>query len=231
YGVQNAKPYKLPKDHNLKLQADMGSPLADPKTYRKLIGKLIYLTVTRLDICYTVQLLSQFMQNPTSIHMQAAKHLLRYLINCPGQGVVLTHKPAAYLTACCDSDWASCPMSRRSTTGYCILLGESPISWKSKKQVVVSLLKDIGLIDLGPADLHCDNQVALHIDDNLVFHARTKHIEVDYHFVRDQIKAGLVKPSYVNTKLQLADVFTEVISVDQHKLLLDKLGVSQSLHS
>ncbi|GKC59778.1 retrovirus-related pol polyprotein from transposon TNT 1-94, partial [Tanacetum coccineum] len=152
YGVQNAKPYKLLKDHNLKLQADIGSPLADPETYRKLIGKLIYLTITRLDICYTVQLLSQFMQNPTSIHMQAAKHLLRYLI------------PAAYLTAYCDSDWASCPMSRRSTTGYCILLGESPISWKSKKQVVVSLLKDIGLTDLGPADLHCDNQVALHIE-------------------------------------------------------------------
>ncbi|GJW80389.1 retrovirus-related pol polyprotein from transposon TNT 1-94 [Tanacetum coccineum] len=253
YGVQNAKPYKLLKDHNLKLQADMGSPLADPETYKKLIGKLIYLTVTRLDICYTVQLLSQFMQNPTSIHMQAAKHLLRYLINCTGQGVVLTHKPAAYLTAYCDSDWASCPMSRRSTTGYCILLGEFPISWKSKKQVVVarssaeteyramaltccevtwvvSLLKDIGLTDLGPADLHCDNQAALHIAANLVFHARTKHIEVDCHFVRDQIKAGLVKPSYVNTKLQLADVFTKVISVDQHKLRLctwNKVGVSQ----
>ncbi|GJR80268.1 retrovirus-related pol polyprotein from transposon TNT 1-94 [Tanacetum coccineum] len=254
YGVLNAKPYKLPKDPNLKLQADVGSPLSDPEPYRRLIGKLIYLTVTRPDICYTVQLLSQFMQNPTSIHMQAAKHLLRYLLNSPGQGVVLTHKSAAHLTAYCDSDWASCPMSRRSTTGYCILLGDSPISWKSKKQAVVarssaeaeyramaltccevtwvvSLLKDLGLSDLGPVDLHCDNQAALHIAANPVFHARTKHIEVDCHFVRDQIKAGLIRPSYVNTKLQLADVFTKVVSVDQHKILLSKLGVSSSLHS
>ncbi|GKE39488.1 cysteine-rich receptor-like protein kinase 8, partial [Tanacetum coccineum] len=137
------------KDHNLKLQADMGSPFADPKTYRKLI-----------------------------------------VVQCQ-EGLLL--------------DIAS--------------------YW------VVSLLKDIGLTDLGPADLHCDNQVALHIAANLMFHARTKHIKVDCHFVRDQIKADLVKPSYVNTKLQLADVFTKVISVDQHKLLLDKLGVSQSLHS
>ncbi|GJZ19764.1 cysteine-rich receptor-like protein kinase 8 [Tanacetum coccineum] len=77
YGVLNVRPYKLLKDPSLKLQADMGSPLVDPETYKRLIGKLIYLTVTRPDICYTVQLLSQFMQNPISIHMQAAKHLLR----------------------------------------------------------------------------------------------------------------------------------------------------------
>ncbi|GKD74394.1 cysteine-rich receptor-like protein kinase 8 [Tanacetum coccineum] len=184
YGVLNVRPYKLPKDPSLKLKADMGSPLVDPETYRRLIGKLIYLTVTRPDICYTVQLLSQFMQNPTSIHMQAAKHLLR-----------------AIAITCCEVTW------------------------------VVSLLKDLGLTDLGLVDLHCDNQAALHIDANPMFHAWTKHIEVDCHFVRDHIKAGLVKPSYVNTKLQLADVFTKVVSVDQHKILLDKLGVSKSLHS
>nr|GEW47173.1 retrovirus-related Pol polyprotein from transposon TNT 1-94 [Tanacetum cinerariifolium] len=211
YGVLNAKPYKLPKDPNLKLQADVGNPLSDPEPYKRLIGKLIYLTVTRPDICYNVQLLSQFMQNPTSIHMQAAKHLLRYLLNSPGQG-------------------------------------DSHISWKSKKQAVVarssaeaeyramaltccevtwvvSLLKDLGLSDLRPVDLHWDNQATLHIASNPVFHARTKHIEVDCHFVRDQIKAGLIKPSYVNSKLQLADVFTKVVSVDQHKTLLSKLGV------
>ncbi|GKB57330.1 cysteine-rich receptor-like protein kinase 8 [Tanacetum coccineum] len=82
-GVLNNKPYKLPMEPNLKLQADVGTPLQDPKVYRRFIGKLIYLTVTRPDICYTVQLLSQFMQSPTSVHMQAVKHLLRYLLNSP----------------------------------------------------------------------------------------------------------------------------------------------------
>lgn len=175
-GLSNARPYKLPMDPHVKLQADMGTPLLDQEVYRRLIGKLIYLTITRPDICFTVQLLSQFMQNPTSVHMQAAKHLLRYLLSAPGQGILLASSSAAQLTAYCDSDWASCPMTRRSTTGYCILLGQSPISWKSKKQGVVSrssaeaeyramaltccevtwlvaLLKDLGISNLGPVDL------------------------------------------------------------------------------
>ncbi|GKB81856.1 reverse transcriptase, RNA-dependent DNA polymerase, partial [Tanacetum coccineum] len=220
-GVLNNKPYKLPMDPNLKLQTDIGTPLSDPEVYRRAIGKLIYLTITRPNSCYTVQLLSQFMQSPTSVHMQAVKHVLRYFLNLPGQGILLAKDSAVQLKAYCDSDWASCPMTRRST-GYCILLGDSPISWKSKKQAVVtrssaeteyramaltccevtwlvSMLKDLGIKNLEHVDLYCDNQVALYISANLVFHARTKHIEVECHYVRDQLKAGVIKPSYVHT--------------------------------
>ncbi|GKD48784.1 retrovirus-related pol polyprotein from transposon TNT 1-94, partial [Tanacetum coccineum] len=209
-GVLHNKPYKLPMEPNLKLQADVGTPLQDPEVYRRFIGKLIYLTVTKPDICYTVQLLSQFMQSPTSVHMQDVKHLLRYLLNSPGQGILLAHDSAVQLKAYCDSNWASCPVTRRSTIGYCILLGDSPISWKSKKQVVVSrssakaeyrdmaltccevtwlvsLLTDLGIKDLEPVDLFCDNQAVVFIAANPVFHARIKHIEVDCHYVRDQL--------------------------------------------
>nr|GEV04349.1 retrovirus-related Pol polyprotein from transposon TNT 1-94 [Tanacetum cinerariifolium] len=238
----------------LMLQTDVGTPLQDSEVYRRFIGKLIYITVIRPDICYTVQLLSQFMQSPTSVHMQAVKHLLRYLLNSPGQGILLAHDSAIQFKAYCDSDWASCPVTRRSTTGFCVLLGDSPISWKSKKQAVVSrssaepqyrsmamtccevnwlvnLFKDLGIKDMKPVDLFCDNQVALYIATNSVFHARTKHIEVDCHYVRHQLKAGKIKPTYVHTKSQLDDVFTKVVSVDQHTKLLSKLRVSSSNNS
>ncbi|GJX42516.1 hypothetical protein Tco_0257506 [Tanacetum coccineum] len=137
-------------------------------------------------------------------------------------GILLAHHSKVQLIAYCDSDWASCPMTRRSTTGYCILLGESPISWKSKKQGVVSkssaeveyramditccgitwllsLLKDLELKDLHPVTLHCDNQAPINIAANPFFHARIKHIEVDCHYVMDQVKEGSVKPTYLHT--------------------------------
>lgn len=95
----------------------------------------------------------------------------------------------------------------------------------------MALLKDLGLDNLGPVAMGCDNQAALHIAANPVFHARTKHIEVDCHYVRDQLKAGIVKPFYVNTKSQLVDVFTKIVSVDQHGKLLSKMGVAAAPHS
>nr|GEX69550.1 cysteine-rich RLK (receptor-like protein kinase) 8 [Tanacetum cinerariifolium] len=145
--------------------------------------------------------------NPTSFHMQAVKHLMRYLLNLPGQCIPLAHHSKVQLTKYCDSDWASCLMTRRSTTVYCILL-------------------DLGLKDLHPAILHCDNQAAIHIAVNLVFHARTKHIEVYFHYVRDQVKDGQVKPVYLHTSQQLADVFIKVLITEQHHYLLNKLGLS-----
>ena len=95
----------------------------------------------------------------------------------------------------------------------------------------MSLLKELGNKDLEPVDLYCDNQAALYIAANLVFHARTTHIEVDYHYVGDQLKAGKINPTYVNTKSQPADVFTRVVSVEQHHKRLSKLGVSILSHS
>jgi len=211
------------------------------------VGQLIYLTVTRLDITYTVHVLSQFMQCPTQAHYTTALRVLRYLKHAPGQGILLSSQSDACLTAYCDSDWGKCSDSRKSVTGFCILLGASPVSWRSKKQSVVarstaeveyraiatttceimwllSLFRDLGLSHLAPAVLKCDNQAALYIAANPVFHERTKHIEVDCHFIRKKMQAGLICPSYVPTKAQLADIFTKVVYVVQHSFLLSKLG-------
>ena len=145
-------------------------------------------------------------------------------------------------------------MTRRSTTGYCVLLGNSPISWKTKKQSVVArstaeakyrsmamaaceitwlsaLLKDMGLQSLPPAVLFCDNQAALAIAANPVLHERTKHVEVDCHFVRDKINSGTMITNHVPTYSQVADIFTKALSAKQHYYLLGKLGAAEDLPS
>ncbi|XP_056695762.1 uncharacterized mitochondrial protein AtMg00810-like [Spinacia oleracea] len=138
YGLTGCKPLKLPMDSHLKLTPDSGDVLENPEQFQKLVGKLIYLTITRPDISFTVHILSKFMHKPTTVHLQAAKRVLRYLAGSTDQGILLANTSAAKLTAYCDSDWAGCPSTRRSTSGFCILLGNSPISWKSKRQSVVA---------------------------------------------------------------------------------------------
>ncbi|GJR21352.1 uncharacterized mitochondrial protein-like protein [Tanacetum coccineum] len=137
-GLLNVKPSSIPFDPIIKLNHDDGEPLDDPSQYRTLVGKLIYLTITRPDISYAAQNLSQFIQAPRTPHLKALIKVLRYLKACPGQGLIFQTNTSLKLKVFCDSDWASCSFSRRSVTGYCIFLWPCLISWKSKKQTVVS---------------------------------------------------------------------------------------------
>ncbi|XP_048502902.1 uncharacterized mitochondrial protein AtMg00810-like [Beta vulgaris subsp. vulgaris] len=251
YNMTHCKPLKLPMDTHLKLTADIGDPLTDPSPYQQLVGKLIYLTLTKPDIAFPIHVLSQFMHKPTIVHFQAAKRILRYLSGSSHQGILLASSSAAKLFAYCDSDWAGCPNTRRSTSGFCILLGQSPISWKSKRQSVVAtstaeaeyrsmaftvyevmwlkqLLKDLGLTNMGGTPLYCDNQAAMAISANLVHHEKTKHVDIDCHFLRDKAQEGVITPTYIPSTQQLADILTKQLPSSQHHLLLRKLGVCSS---
>ncbi|XP_019241521.1 PREDICTED: uncharacterized protein LOC109221499 [Nicotiana attenuata] len=139
YNCLNCSPLLSPLDPNVKLRAREGAPLLDPSCYRKLVGKLNFLTNTRLGIAFSVQHLSQFMQDPREPHLKAASHLLRYLKADPSLGIFFSKDADYTVKAYYDSDWASCPDSRKSVTGYIVLLENSPISWKSKKQETISL--------------------------------------------------------------------------------------------
>ncbi|KAK3036929.1 hypothetical protein RJ639_030894 [Escallonia herrerae] len=137
-GLSASKPAAFPMEQNHGLALAGGPLLSDPGPYRRLIGRLVYLTITRPDICYAVHVLSQFMQSPRSQHWDTALRVLRYLKAAPGQGLFLPADSPLQIYAFCDSDWASCPLTRRSVTGYFVSLGNSPISWRTKKQPTVS---------------------------------------------------------------------------------------------
>ncbi|XP_017699921.2 uncharacterized mitochondrial protein AtMg00810-like [Phoenix dactylifera] len=137
-GYLGSKPTRCPMMQNLKLSQFEGESIEDPAVYRRLIGRLLYLTITRSDLNYSVQVLSQFLDSPKQPHLEAAYPVLRYLKATPGQWLFFPSKSELYLKAFCDADWAACSDTRRSVIGFCVFLGELLISWRSKKQRIVS---------------------------------------------------------------------------------------------
>jgi hypothetical protein len=247
-GYLGSKPVATPMELNLKLMPDEGDFVDDPDTYRRLVGKLIYLTITRPDISYAVSIVSQFMTNPRVPQMNAVIRILKYLKNAPGCGLFYRSSGHLRIEGYTDADWAGSPSDRKSTTGYCTFIGGNLVTWRSKKQSVVArssaeaeyramahttceltwlrtVLQEFGLLIQGPTPLYCDNQAAIHIASNPVFHERTKHIEVDCHFVRSKVESKDIITPFVPSGSQLADIFTKSLPKNAIDSICSKLGV------
>jgi hypothetical protein len=246
FGMTECKAVGTPMEVDLKLSMEDTSPLVEERLYRKLVGSLIFLCNTRPDISYAVGVLSRFSNKPRENHWNAGMRILRYLKGTQGYGI--NYSTGKTLIGFCDSDWAGDVDSRRSVTGYCFTLGSGCISWISKKQPTIALssteaeykaacfascearwlrwiLGDMGMIQEQPTVLHCDNQSCMAIAKNPVFHARTKHIEIQYHFVRELIVSGEIEMVYCPTTENCADIFTKALCRDTLEQLLPKLGI------
>nr|XP_028954377.1 uncharacterized protein LOC114823160 [Malus domestica] len=232
-GMLGCKPADTPivEKHNLHLDPDQ-KPV-DKGRYQRLVGRLIYLAHTRPDIAYAVSVVSQFMHSPSVDHMTAVMRILAYLKSAPGKGVLYRKHGHLIIEGFTDADWAGNVSDRRSTSGYFTFVGGNLVTWRSKKQKVVSrssaeaeyrgmahgiceilwlrkLLWSLGVKSKETMKLYCDNKSARDIADNPVQHDRTKHVEVDRHFIKEKLEKKIVSIAFVNLEEQLADVLTHV---------------------
>ncbi|XP_023756892.2 uncharacterized mitochondrial protein AtMg00810-like [Lactuca sativa] len=230
--MEACKPVTTPVDTNSKLSLHDGDPVADPSLYRSLAGALQYLTFTHPDISYAVQQICLFMHAPKISHFSALKRIIRYIKGTPDHGLTLLSSPSTQLVSYIDADWGSCPDTRRSTSGYCIFLGDNLISWSAKCQATLSrssaeaeyrgvanvvtevywlhnLLLELHAPLKRSAIVYCDNVYAVYLSGNPVQHQRTKHIEMDIHFLHEKVTIGKIRVLHIPSTYQYTDIFTQ----------------------
>ena len=217
-----------------------------------MVGSLIYLTVTRPDISHALGMVSKFMDAPRSVHYAAVLRILRYVKGTLYHGLHYSSRSSLELHAYSDADWAGDPTDRCSITSFCFLLGTSLVSWRSKKQDVVSrssteveyraladttcelvwlrwLLADMDAPQPTATPLYCDNRSAIYIAHNDVFHEHTKHIEIDCHITCQHLKKGNLKLFSISSTDQPADIFTKTHPPGRLRDLISKLPLAFSL--
>jgi histone deacetylase 1/2 len=236
--VSPSKVTLLPKYHSF----------SDPTWFRQIVGTLQYLTFIRLDICFTVNRVCQFMHDPTNSYWAAVKRILRYLKGTKSYGFHITWGSSFALHGFTDADWVGSIDDRKSTGGYLVFFGQMLISWKYVKQCTVAcssteveykafadgtaeviwlqyLWTDLQVPSVSAPTIWCDNLGATYLSANPIFHARTKHVEVDYHFVRDRVAKKEIQIRFVPSRDQLADVFTKPLPVASFTAFRFKLRV------
>ena len=235
-GMDKCKPSPTPLSASEKLSCHEGDLLnsQDSTRYRSIVGALQYLTLTRLNIAYSVNKVCQFLHAPTAIHWSAVKRILRYVKFSARLGLHIQRSKSVLISAFSDADWAGSVDDRRSTGGFAIFFGANLVSWSARKQATVSrssteaeyksmanataelvwlesLLAELGIKSDQPPCLWCDNLGATYLSAYPVFHARAKHIEIDFHFVRERVINKQLQIRLVSTNDQLADGFTKAL--------------------
>ena len=252
-GMTGCNPSQVPMEPRLKLSKVSTASAVDPTVYRSIVGSLRYLVNSRPDLAYSVGYISRFMEAPTMEHMAAVKRVLRYVAGTLHFGYHYTRKKQAQLVGYSDSDLAGDVDTRKSTTGVFFFLGNNLITWQSQKQRVVALssceaeyiaaatgacqatwlarlLAELKGEKASTTTLKIDNQSAIALSKNPVFHDRSKHIDVRYHYIRECVEEDRVRLESIGTTEQLADMLTKALGKERFCWLRSKIGVIDVNH-
>jgi hypothetical protein len=248
FGMEQCNTLSIPMTQSTHLKTDMESPPCDLQTYQALVGCLLFVTITRPDISFSVGCVSRYLLKPQQAHLTATKNILRYLKGTLNYGLCISNNVDCTLTSYTDADYARDVDTRRSTSGIIHKLGNSPVDWSSKRQSTVAmstteaeyrvlseaskdivhlrrLLTKLEVCDTNPTTLLSNNQSCIKLVANPILHARTKHIEIEHHFIREKAIAGDIAISYIRTAKQLADVLTKPLTTSRHAAILEQIGI------
>nr|GEZ99764.1 retrovirus-related Pol polyprotein from transposon TNT 1-94 [Tanacetum cinerariifolium] len=206
-----------------KLDEDKEGKAVDPSHYRGMIGTLLYLTASRPDLQFAICMCARYQARPTEKHLHVVKRIFRYLRGTVHRDLWYSKDSSVALTAFADADHAGCQDTRRSTSGSVQFLGERLISWSSKRQKSAAI-SNYG-IAFNKIPMYCDNKSVIALCCNNVQHSRSKHIDIRYHFIKEQVENGVIELYFVNTEYQLADLFTKALGRDRIDILTNKLGM------
>lgn len=253
-GMLKCKSAPTPLSATEKLSGEDGMPLSleDGTRYRSIVGALQYLTLTRPDLAYSVNKVCQYLHAPTTAHWSAVKRILRYTQGTMDVGLTIRPSDSTLLSAFSDADWAGSIDDRRSTGGFAIFLGPNLISWSARKQPTVSrssteaeykslanataeliwveaLLQELGVRIAQIPCLWCDNLGATYLSANPVFHARAKHIEIDFHFVRERVTRKQLQIRFIPSRDQVADGFTKPLATQKFIEFRNNLNLTSKI--
>ncbi|XP_071680467.1 uncharacterized protein [Lolium perenne] len=253
-GLKGCKTLSTPLSASEKLSVIEGELLGpeDSTRYRSIVGALQYLTLTRPDIAFSVNKVCQFLHAPTTVHWTAVKRILRYVSGTMSLGLTFRRSSSTLVSAFSDADWAGCVDDRRSTGGFAVYFGPNLISWSARKQATVSrssteaeykslanataeiiwiesLLKELGIRRYETSCLWCDNMGATYLSANPIFHARTKHIEIDFHFVRERVANRQLDIRFIPSRDQVADGFTKALPARQFEEFKYNLNLKKAV--
>ena len=249
-GMENAKPVKTPMTPNVQLRkATEDDECFDQTLYQSAVGGLLYLsTRTRPDIAFAVSNVARFCSKPTKEHWTAIKRIMRYLRGTTDLGLLYTKSDSMECIGYSDADWGGDCNDHKSTSGFLFQVGGTAVSWKSKKQSCVALStaeaeymaltaaaqeavwlrqlqSDLIKTSNSPTTIFEDNQSAICMAKNYVFHGRTKHIGIKYHYIREKVNDKSIELKYCPTEEMTADVLTKGLNRDKFEKLRDKMGL------